>query len=220
MRPVQTRPARGRAGPWRKGTNYMHEFGSRLKAAILTATNTSENARMRCRTRHRSGRFIPPSSPGTRVSASLQSARDLLRTVWQSAGQARGLPAWRTWRWWRYDAAAFFDPARYRIILLDQRGCGRSRPHAELRENTTWISSPISKRCAESSVSSAGWSLAAPGVAHWRSFMPKNTHSGSVSWCCAVYFCCATRKSRGFTSTVRVRFFGCLGALPEFHTGR
>ncbi|MEO8223601.1 MAG: prolyl aminopeptidase [Gammaproteobacteria bacterium] len=32
----------------------------------------------------------------------------------------------------------FFDPARYRIILLDQRGCGRSRPHAELRENTTW----------------------------------------------------------------------------------
>ena len=32
----------------------------------------------------------------------------------------------------------FFDPVRYRIILLDQRGCGRSRPHAELRENTTW----------------------------------------------------------------------------------
>ena len=32
----------------------------------------------------------------------------------------------------------FFNPARYRIVLLDQRGCGRSRPHAELRENTTW----------------------------------------------------------------------------------
>jgi proline iminopeptidase len=32
----------------------------------------------------------------------------------------------------------FFDPVRYQIILLDQRGCGRSRPHAELRENTTW----------------------------------------------------------------------------------
>ncbi len=31
----------------------------------------------------------------------------------------------------------FFDPARYRIVLFDQRGCGRSRPHAELRENTT-----------------------------------------------------------------------------------
>ena len=30
------------------------------------------------------------------------------------------------------------DPEKYRIILFDQRGCGRSTPHAELRENTTW----------------------------------------------------------------------------------
>ncbi len=32
----------------------------------------------------------------------------------------------------------FFDPDRYRIFLFDQRGCGRSTPHSELRENTTW----------------------------------------------------------------------------------
>jgi proline iminopeptidase len=32
----------------------------------------------------------------------------------------------------------FFDPARWRIVLFDQRGCGQSQPHAELRENTTW----------------------------------------------------------------------------------
>lgn len=31
-----------------------------------------------------------------------------------------------------------FDPKHFRIILFDQRGCGQSRPHAELRENTTW----------------------------------------------------------------------------------
>lgn len=31
-----------------------------------------------------------------------------------------------------------FDPARYNIMLFDQRGCGRSRPHAELENNTTW----------------------------------------------------------------------------------
>ena len=31
-----------------------------------------------------------------------------------------------------------FDPARYRIILFDQRGCGRSTPYADLNENTTW----------------------------------------------------------------------------------
>ena len=32
----------------------------------------------------------------------------------------------------------FFDPKRYRIVLFDQRGCGKSRPHASLIENTTW----------------------------------------------------------------------------------
>jgi proline iminopeptidase len=32
----------------------------------------------------------------------------------------------------------FFDPSAYRVVLFDQRGCGRSRPHAELRDNTTW----------------------------------------------------------------------------------
>lgn len=32
----------------------------------------------------------------------------------------------------------FFDPRKYRIILFDQRGCGKSLPYAELRENTTW----------------------------------------------------------------------------------
>lgn len=30
------------------------------------------------------------------------------------------------------------DPEKYRIILFDQRGCGKSTPHAELNENTTW----------------------------------------------------------------------------------
>ena len=32
----------------------------------------------------------------------------------------------------------YFDPEKWRIIIFDQRGCGRSTPHAELRENTTW----------------------------------------------------------------------------------
>jgi proline iminopeptidase len=32
----------------------------------------------------------------------------------------------------------FFDPARYRIVLFDQRGSGRSTPHAGLEGNTTW----------------------------------------------------------------------------------
>ena len=32
----------------------------------------------------------------------------------------------------------YFDPAVYRIVLFDQRGCGRSRPHASVEANTTW----------------------------------------------------------------------------------
>jgi proline iminopeptidase len=32
----------------------------------------------------------------------------------------------------------FFDPTRWRMALFDQRGCGRSRPHALLDDNTTW----------------------------------------------------------------------------------
>ena len=32
----------------------------------------------------------------------------------------------------------YFDPRSYRIVLFDQRGCGRSRPHASVQANTTW----------------------------------------------------------------------------------
>ncbi|HXH52484.1 MAG TPA: prolyl aminopeptidase [Sphingomicrobium sp.] len=31
-----------------------------------------------------------------------------------------------------------FDPARYNILVFDQRGCGKSTPHASLEGNTTW----------------------------------------------------------------------------------
>ena len=32
----------------------------------------------------------------------------------------------------------FHDPAKYRVVLFDQRGSGRSVPHADLVDNTTW----------------------------------------------------------------------------------
>lgn len=52
-----------------------------------------------------------------------------LPVVFVHGGPGGGTEAWHR---------QFFNPQRYRIILFDQRGCGRSRPHAELRENTTW----------------------------------------------------------------------------------
>ncbi len=36
------------------------------------------------------------------------------------------------------DSARFFDPAYYRVILFDQRGCGKSRPFAELKDNNLY----------------------------------------------------------------------------------
>ena len=32
----------------------------------------------------------------------------------------------------------FFNPDKYRIVIFDQRGCGRSTPHGCLEDNTTW----------------------------------------------------------------------------------
>jgi proline iminopeptidase len=36
------------------------------------------------------------------------------------------------------DYRRFFDPEAYRIVLFDQRGSGKSTPHANLEDNTTW----------------------------------------------------------------------------------
>ena len=35
-------------------------------------------------------------------------------------------------------ARRFFNPELYRIVVFDQRGCGRSKPHSSLKNNTTW----------------------------------------------------------------------------------
>ena len=36
------------------------------------------------------------------------------------------------------DVRRFFNPDLYRIVVFDQRGCGRSKPHSSLENNTTW----------------------------------------------------------------------------------
>ena len=36
------------------------------------------------------------------------------------------------------DMRRFWNPDIYRIILFDQRGCGKSTPYASLQDNTTW----------------------------------------------------------------------------------
>ena len=74
-------------------------------------------------------------------------------------------------RWHR----RFFDPEKYRIVLFDQRGCGRSTPHAagpgaDLRHNTTWhLVADIELLRKQSRASPAGRSSADRGAARSRS---------------------------------------------------
>jgi proline iminopeptidase len=46
--------------------------------------------------------------------------------------------AWRPGRRVQPAMRRYFDPSVYRVVLFDQRGCGRSRPHASVEDNTTW----------------------------------------------------------------------------------
>jgi proline iminopeptidase len=71
----------------------------------------------------------------------------------------------------------YFDPKKWRIVLFDQRGCGKSKPFAELRENTTWDLVATSRSCASTSASTAGSSSAAAGAARSRSPTRRRTRS-------------------------------------------
>ena len=64
------------------------------------------------------------------------------RIYWELCGNPDGIPVVFLHGGPGGGCSAFqrqmFDPARYRILLFDQRGCGRSTPHASLENNTTW----------------------------------------------------------------------------------
>ena len=79
----------------------------------------------------------------------------------------------------------FFDPTHYRVILFDQRGCGRSSPNACVENNTTWDLVADIERIREELGSTAGRCSAAPGGPAWRSSTPRPIRSGRGRWCCA-----------------------------------
>ena len=123
--------------------------------------------------------------------------------------QARRAAAWRSRR--RLDPVMrrYHDPSRYRIVLFDQRGCGRSTPHASSRRTPPGISSTTSSSCASISGSSAGRCSAAHGARRSRSLTPRPTPSGRPSSCCA-----ASSRSR----RAELEWFyqeGCSWIFPE-----
>jgi len=60
---------------------------------------------------------------------------------WEQSGNPRGVPVLFVHGGPGAGAATahrrFFDPRYYRVIIFDQRGCGRSTPHADTINNTT-----------------------------------------------------------------------------------
>ena len=74
-------------------------------------------------------------------SGLLQVSR-LHRIYWEESGNPDGIPAIFLHGGPGAGASpqcrGFFNPEKYRIVIIDQRGCGRSMPYAETRENTTW----------------------------------------------------------------------------------
>lgn len=71
-------------------------------------------------------------------------ALDSVHTMyWEQSGNPRGIPVVFLHGGPGAGAAPahrrFFDPHAYRVIIFDQRGCGRSSPHGEVKDNTTQL---------------------------------------------------------------------------------
>ena len=88
--------------------------------------------------------LYPPIEP---YDSGLLEVGDGQQVYWETVGNPDGKPALflhgGPGGGSSADHRRLFDPARYRIVLLDQRGCGRSLPHAgegdaDLSANTTW----------------------------------------------------------------------------------
>ena len=88
--------------------------------------------------------FYPPTEP---TASGLLDVGDGQRVYWETCGNPHGIPAvfvhGGPGGGCSEDHRRLFDPERYRIILFDQRGCGRSlpsacEPTADLSTNTTW----------------------------------------------------------------------------------
>ena len=82
--------------------------------------------------------LYPPLTPY--ASGMLETA-GIHRIYWETSGNPDGIPVLFVHggpgSGTSPNQRRFFDPARYRIVLFDQRGSGRSTPHGELTDNTT-----------------------------------------------------------------------------------
>ncbi|HJP50120.1 MAG TPA: prolyl aminopeptidase [Pseudomonadales bacterium] len=78
-----------------------------------------------------------------------------------------------------YDSRCFFNPEKYRIILFDQRGAGRSTPHGDLTNNTTTKLVEDIEKIREF-LNIDRWMLLGGGFGALLSLVYAETHPGSV----------------------------------------
>ncbi len=105
-------------------------------AGFITSGHSTENTHRMNKTLRTLYPAIEPYRSGyLRVSATHE-------IYWEESGNPTGKPAVFVHGGPGAGAGTqsrrFFDPQAYRIVVFDQRGCGRSRPTANLEENTTW----------------------------------------------------------------------------------
>ena len=83
--------------------------------------------------------FYPPIEP---FEHGMLDTGDGHQVYWERCGNPRGKPAvflhGGPGSGCSPDQRRVFDPSQYCVTLFDQRGCGRSTPHASLDNNTTW----------------------------------------------------------------------------------
>ena len=83
--------------------------------------------------------LFPPIKP---FSSDILSTTDNHKIYFEQCGNPKGVPVivlhGGPGAGCNPNMRRFFDPKHYRIILFDQRGCGRSKPHASVINNTTW----------------------------------------------------------------------------------
>lgn len=67
---------------------------------------------------------------------------DIHQIYWEESGNPQGVPViflhGGPGAGASPKARGFFNPDKYRVVIIDQRGCGRSLPYAETHDNTTW----------------------------------------------------------------------------------
>ncbi|OSI07518.1 proline iminopeptidase [Neisseria animaloris] len=75
-------------------------------------------------------------------NSGLLKVSDIHQIYWEESGNPHGIPViflhGGPGAGASPKARGFFNPRKYRVLIIDQRGCGRSLPYAETRENTTW----------------------------------------------------------------------------------